>query len=67
MADDPWEAHIQYLEEEVVKTGERADKLEATIPGLDGARKKYEMGELVRRLRNEADERRKFLALVKRK
>jgi hypothetical protein len=67
MADDPWEVHIQYLEEEVVKTGERADKLEATIPSLDGARKKHEMGELARRLRNEVDERRKFLALVKRK
>ncbi len=35
MAEDSWNAHIGYLEDEVKKIDERADKLEATIPRPD--------------------------------
>ena len=32
VAEDSWNAHIGYLEDEVKRIDERADKLEATIP-----------------------------------
>jgi hypothetical protein len=67
MADDPWKSHIRYLEEEVEKIGERADKLEALIPGLESEPKKRALRELIIRLRSEANEHRKYLALMKQK
>ena len=67
MAEDPWKAHINYLEEEVKKIGERAEKLEAMIPDLESEQKKHALREIVRHLRDEVSEHRKFLALVKHK
>ena len=66
MAEDPWKAHITYLEDEVKKIGERADKLEAMIPDMESAQKKHALRELVRRLRAEASDHRKYLSVVKR-
>jgi hypothetical protein len=65
MAEDPWNSHISYLEEEVKKIGARADKLEAMIPGLESEQKKHALRKLVGHLRDEMSEHRKFLALVK--
>ena len=67
VAEDSWNAHIGYLEDEVKKIDARADKLEATIPGLEDEPKKHALRELVKRLRDEASEHRKYLALVKQK
>ena len=67
MAEDSWNAHIGYLEDEVKKIDARADKLEATIPDLEDEPKKHALRELVKRLRDEASEHRKYLALVKQK
>jgi hypothetical protein len=65
MAEDSWRAHISYLEEEVKKLGERADKLEAMMPELESEQKRRAVRELVGRLRDEVREHRKYLALVK--
>lgn len=65
MAEDPWKAHIRYLEEEVKKINERADKLEAMIPSLEDEQKKRALRDLVSHLRDEASEHRKYLALMK--
>jgi hypothetical protein len=65
MSEDSWRAHISYLEEEVKKLGERADKLEAMIPDMESEQKRRALRELVSRLRDEAREHRKYLALVK--
>ena len=65
MAEDPWNAHISYLEHEMKKISERADKLEAMIPDLEGDQKKDALREIVSHLRDEVNEHRKFLALVK--
>jgi cell shape-determining protein MreC len=67
LAEDYWNAHVAYLEEEVRKIGERVGKLEAIIPDLDNEQKKHALRELLRQLREEASEHRKYLALVKRK
>jgi prefoldin subunit 5 len=67
VAEDSWNAHIGYLEDEVKKIDERADKLEATIPDLENEQKKHALRELVKHLRDEASEHRKYLALVKQK
>ena len=67
VAEDSWNAHIGYLEDEVKKIDERADKLEATIPAVGNERKKHALRELVKHLRDEASEHRKYLALVKQK
>ncbi len=67
MAEDSWKAHIAYLEDEVKKIGERADKLEAMIPDLESEPKKQALRELVKHLRDEASEQLKYLALVKQK
>jgi len=67
MAEDAWNDHIGYLESEVKKIDERADKLEAMIADLESETKKDALRELVNRLRGEASEHRKYLALVKRK
>jgi hypothetical protein len=67
VAEDSRNAHIGYLEDEVKKIDERADKLEATIPGLENEQKEHVLRELVKHLRDEASEYRKYLALVKQK
>ena len=66
MADDARKAHIKYLEDEVKKIGERADKLEKMIPGLANEQRKHAFKELVNGLRDEASQYRKYLELVKR-
>lgn len=65
MAEDSWNAHISYLEDEVKKLDERAARLEATIPHLENEQKKHALREFVKHLRDEASEQRKYLALVK--
>ena len=50
VAEDSWNAHIGYLEDEVKKIDERADKLEATIPDLENEQKKRALRELVKHL-----------------
>ena len=67
MAKDSWNAHIRYLEDEVKKIDERADKLEAAIPDLENEQKKHALRELVKHLRDAASEHRKYLAHVKQK
>ena len=67
MAEDFWNVHIGYLEDEVKKIDGRVAKLEAMIPGLESEQKKHTLRELVNHLRDEASEYRKYLALVKRK
>ena len=67
MPEDSWNAHISYLEDEVNKIEERADKLEATIPELENEQKKHALRELVKHLRDQASEHRKYLGLVKQK
>jgi hypothetical protein len=67
MAEDPWKAHLSYLEAEVEKMMERANKLEAMIPDLESDQKKHALRELVSHLRDDVSEHRKFLALVKQK
>jgi hypothetical protein len=66
-ADDSWNAHISYLEDEVKKIDGRADKLEEMIPDVENEQKKHALRELVNHLRDEASYHRKYLALVKRK
>jgi prefoldin subunit 5 len=65
MPEDSWNAHISYLEDEVKKIDERADKLEEMIPDLENEQKKHALRELVNHLRDEANYHRKYLALVK--
>jgi hypothetical protein len=67
LAEDSWNAHVAYLEEEVRKIGARAGKLAALIPDLKDEQKKHALQELLRQLRDEASEHCKYLALVKRK
>jgi prefoldin subunit 5 len=67
MVEDSWNAHIAYLEDEVRKIDERAEKLEAMLPSLESEQKKHALRELINRIRDEASEHRKYLALVKRK
>ena len=67
MAEDSWNAHISYLEDEVKKIDERADKLEEMISDLEDEQKKHALRELVNHLRDEASYHRKYLALVNRK
>jgi len=62
-----WNAHLSYLEDEVKKIDERADKLEEMIPDLENEQKKHALRELVNHLREEASYHRKYLALVKQK
>jgi hypothetical protein len=65
VAEDSWKAHIGYLEDEVTKIDERADKLEAIIPVLENEQKKHALRELLKQLRDEESKHRKYLALVK--
>ena len=65
MAEDLWKAHISYLENEVKKIGERADKLEAMIPDLKSEQKKHALREIVSHLRDEVSEHRKYPTVMK--
>jgi hypothetical protein len=65
LAEDPWKAHISYLEDEVKKIDARADKLEAMIAHAQSEQKKHVLREIVTGLRGQVSEHRKFLALVK--
>jgi len=67
MAENSWNAHIAYLEDEVKKIDERAEKLEAMLPSLESGQKKRALRELINHIRDEASEHRKYLALVKQK
>ena len=58
MAEDPWNAHISYLEDEVKNLDERAAELEATIRDLENEQKKHALREFVKHLRDEASEHR---------
>jgi len=66
VADDSWNAHIRYLEDEVKKIDERAGKLDILIPDMKNEAKKHACRELVNGLRDEARQYRKYLPLVKR-
>ena len=63
--ENSWSAHAAYLEEEVKKIDARADRLESVIPGVENEPKKHALQELLKQLRDEASEHRKYLALVK--
>ncbi len=65
-ADDSWNAHIRYLEDEVKKIDERAGKLDKMILDVKNEPKKHVCQKLVNGLRDEASQYRKYLALVKR-
>ena len=67
MVENSWNAHIAYLEDEVKKIDERAEKLEAMLPSLENGQKKRALRELINHIRDEASEHRKYLVLVKRK
>ena len=67
MAEDSWKAHLGYLENEVTKIDERVEKLEAIIPDLENEQKKHALREILKQLRDESSERRKYIALVKEK
>ena len=56
MTEDPWKAHISYLEAEVDKMIERANKLEAMIPDLESVQKKQALRGLISRLRDDVSE-----------
>lgn len=66
MPEDSLNAHIAYLEEEVKKMEERAARLEAMIPDLKGEKKLSSVA-LVNRLRDEVNEHRKYISVMKRK
>ena len=66
VADDSWNAHIRYLEDEVKKIEQRAEKLDKMIPDMKNEQKKHACRKLVNDLRDEASQYRKYLALVKR-
>jgi hypothetical protein len=65
MAIDYWNGHIEYLEDEVKNLNDRADKLEKMIAGLTNEQKKHSLQELVNHLRDESNDHRKYLLLVK--
>ncbi|MGA7791571.1 MAG: hypothetical protein WCA19_00945, partial [Candidatus Acidiferrales bacterium] len=47
VADDSWNAHIRYLEDEVKKLDERAGKLEKMIPDMKNEPKKHACRKLI--------------------
>jgi hypothetical protein len=65
MAESPWEAHVVYLEEEIRKLDDRAQRLEKMIPDMTTEQKRHALRELTNRLRDEASEHRKYISLVK--
>ena len=52
MTEDSWKTHIGYLEGEVRKIDERADKLEALITSLNNGQKKDALRGLLKQLRD---------------
>lgn len=64
VAENSWNAHTSYLEDEVKKLDARADRLETIIPGVQNEPKKHVLQELLKQLRDQASEHRKYLALV---
>jgi hypothetical protein len=64
MDRDPLIVHIEYLEAELKKIDERANRAEAMIPSIQN-QKKYALRKLVSGLRDEASEYRKYVALMK--
>jgi len=67
MTEESLNVHLSYLEDEVKKTDERANALEAMVPDLKSEQKRHAARELVSHLRDEVSERRKYLALVRQK
>ncbi len=67
LPDDPLKLHVAYLEEELKKIEERAAKLEAMIAGLESPQKKIDLQVLIAHLRDEANEYRKYVKLMKQK
>ena len=67
MVKDSWNAHIAYLEDEVKRIDERAEKLEAMLPSVESEEKRHALRELINHIRDGASEHRKYLALVKEK
>jgi hypothetical protein len=65
VAENSWNTHTAYLEEEVKKLDARADRLETIIPGIENEPKKRALQELLKQLRDQASEHRKYLTLVK--
>ncbi len=65
MAESSWTEHISYLENEIKKIDERIAKLNQMIHGFEDVRKKRAATELIQRLRDEASQYRKYVALVK--
>jgi len=54
MGGDSWAAPISYLEDEMKRIDQRADKLEKMSPDLESERKKHALREPVSHLRDEA-------------
>lgn len=65
LSEDPLKAHVAYLEEEVKKLHERASKLEAMLTGLESSPKKLELQGLIGQLREQANEYRKYIKLMR--
>ena len=65
MTEDSWKAHIDYLEGELLKIEDRADRLETMITSLKDDQREHALRELSDRFRHEASDLRKYLALVK--
>jgi len=65
MTENAWNDHVRYLEDEVKKMAERAEKLEEMIPTVEEAQKKLALRKLVTQLRGEMSDLRKYLAVMK--
>lgn len=60
-----WNDHIRYLEDEVKKMSERAEKIEEMIPNVEEAQRKLALWKLVAQLRGEINDLRKYLAVMR--
>ena len=65
MTESSWTDHVSYLENEIKKLDERIAKLDEMIPVLQDVQKKRAATDLIQRLRDEASQYRKYVALVK--
>lgn len=65
MGDDSWNEHVAYLEDEVKKIAARVEKLEKMIPDFKNEPREHLFRKRIRDLRDQANEHRKYLALVK--
>lgn len=65
MGESAWNDHIRYLEDEMKKMSERAEKIEEMIPNVEEAQKKLALGKLVTQLRGEIKDLRKYLAVMR--